>query len=314
MNNKKSVSNKSLGGRRDSAGIGYVIIPRDKDKKSYVQHCLRTGTISLILENGGIIDNVLITKSALNLIDFPEDYDSLGSMLVWINQPRKLQPIVIGLLSKADEFIDFNKETTGFKRANKNYVGNVLVDANKGVVIINSSSTTETNGDIYIFSYNKNKDSKLKVRVSGSVEVDSQYFNLTNSKKLTLTIKDEEIDKKVTSISYEKTKGFTYKDEFDNEMNFKEDLMEIKPNKSFHIGDGNEPMMLSETFKGIFEDFTDIMSDFSKAVAALTVTITSPGNPSTVPVNVTSFIEITAKLKAIKLKYKNFQSGQSSLD
>lgn len=310
----KYVSNRPVGGKRDSAGIGNVIIPSGQDKNKYIQNCLRTGTISIVLESGGVIDNVLVTKSAINSIDFPLDYDLLGSQVVWVNQPRKQQPIIIGIISKTNEFINVNKETSSMRRSNKDFVGDILIDANKGIVIVNSTSTNDKSGDIYVISYNRAKTSKLNVKVSGEINIETPNFNLENSKKLTLTIKDENVDDKETTIFYEKGKGFYYKDEFDNEMNFKEDLMEIKPNKSFKIGDGKEPMMLSDTFKGIFEDFTDILVDFANALPATTVICAAPTQPSGPPVNADVYIQIAGKLEAIKTKYKSFQSNQSSLD
>jgi hypothetical protein len=312
----KYVSTKPLGGKRDSAGIGYIIIPQDKDRDDYIQACLRTGTLSIVLENGGVVDQVLITKSAINELDFPISNDKLGSLVVWINQPKKLQPIVIGTLSKNNEFINFNKESSVLRRVGKDFMGEVSVDANKGVIIINATSSKEDGGDIYIISRNKNEDpekkSNVNIQVSGRVNIESTNFNLTNSKKLSLVIKDPDIDDLVTSIIYEKGVGFSYKDEFNNEFILNDENIQLKPNKHLNIGDGSEPMMLGETFKTIFEDFTDALSKMATYCAAIQVG-TAMG-PSTVPTNAAQFTQIASDLSALKEQYKNFQSKQSSLD
>ena len=44
------VSNRPLSGKRDIAGIGNVIIPNGQDKNKYIQNCLRTGTITIVLD------------------------------------------------------------------------------------------------------------------------------------------------------------------------------------------------------------------------------------------------------------------------
>lgn len=309
---KKYTSNRPIGGIKDNAGIGYVIIPRDNDKKQYIEHCFRTGTVSIVLENGGVIDNVLITKNALNEIDFPVSYKAKGSQLIWINQPRKNQPIAIGCISKTNEFVNFNKNKSSLRRSTKNFVSELLVDAENGVVVITSNSSIEGGGDIYIISTNKNKTSKMVLRVSGEINIASTDFFIENSKQIKFTIKDKDVDDEVTELFYEKGKGFSYKDEFGNEHYMNSDNIQFKPNKKFNLGDGNEPMMLSDTFKSIFNDFTDALSKLASQCAIITCPDSMGGTG--VPNNASQFTQISSDLNQLKEKYKNFQSQQSFLD
>ena len=106
----KYVSTKPISGSRDSAGVGYVTIPEGQTISKYIQHCYRTGTISMALENGGVIDKVIITKSALKDIDFPDSYLDLGTQVFWVNQPRKNIPIIVGCISKTNELVNYNKD------------------------------------------------------------------------------------------------------------------------------------------------------------------------------------------------------------
>lgn len=299
-------STRPASGIKDAAGIGYVIIPAGTDKRKFIDHCFRTGTISLLLENGGVIDNVLVSKSALNEIEFPEKFNTKGSLLIWINQPKKLIPIVIGSLSKTNEFVNFNANKSSLKRSTKNFVSEVLVDAQNGSIIITSNSSIEGGGDIYIISTNKKKNSKFKIQVSGSVEVETPNFITTASNKISLIVKNKDEDDTITKIEYEKGIGFSYSDEFGNEWSVNSDGFNISPSSKFSIGAGDESIMLGNSFKSILEDLTDMISKLASTCAEIQVG-TSMG-PSTVPTNAADLNQISQDIDSIKKKYPDFLS------
>ena len=299
-------STRPASGTKDTAGTGYVIIPAGTDKRKFINHCFRTGTISLLLENGGVIDDVLISKNALNEIDFPEKFNTKGSQLIWINQPRKLRPIVIGSLSKTNEFVNFSANKSSLKRATKNFVSEVLVDAQNGSIIITSNSSIEGGGDIYIVSTNKKKNSKFKIQVSGSIEVETPDFIATASNKISFVVKNKDEDDTVTKIEYEKGVGLSYSDEFGNECSANSGGFNISPSSKFSIGSGEESIMLGDSFKSIFDDLTDMISKLASTCAKIQVG-TSMG-PSTVPTNATDLTQISQDINDIKKKYPDFLS------
>lgn len=305
----KYTSTRPASGIKDAAGIGYITIPAGIDKRKFINHCFRTGTISLLLENGGVIDDVLISKSALNEIEFPEKFNKKGSLLIWINQPRKLRPIVIGSLSKTNEFVNFNANKSSLKRATKNFVSEVLVDAQNGSIVITSNSSIEGGGDIYIISTNKKKNSKFKIQVSGSIEVETPDFITTASNKISFVVKNKDEDDTITKIEYEKGVGLSYADEFGNECSANSGGFNISPSSKFSIGSGEESIMLGDSFKSIFDDLTDMISKLASTCAKIQVG-TSMG-PSTVPTNATDLTQISQDINDIKKKYPDFLSQTS---
>lgn len=302
----KFKSTRPVPGVRDAAGIGYVIIPAGVDKRKFTEHCFRTSTISLLLENGGVLDDVLISKAALSEIEFPEKFNEKGTLLIWINQPRKLRPIVIGSLSKTNEFVNFNVNKGSLKRANKNFVSEVLVDAQNGTIVITSNSSIEGGGDIYIISTNKKKDSKLKVQVSGTIEVETPDFKTTVSNRITLSIKNKEMDDLSTEIMYEKGIGLSYEDEFGNRCTANSDGINISPQSKLSIGSGSDPLILGSAFKEIFSDLTDLISKLASTCAKIQVG-TSMGT-STVPTNTVDLTQISEDINSLKDKYPDFLS------
>lgn len=311
---KRYVSTRPISGSRDSAGVGYIIVPQDQDRDAYINKCLRTGSLTLLLENGGLIGDVLVSKTILNEIRFPKDSNSIGDQLVWVNQPRKNSLIAIGCISKNNEFVNFTKDQSSLRRASDNFVSEVIVDSEKGCLIINSNSSIDSGGDIYVVSFNKDKSSKLNVIISGSINVKSENFNIENSKKISLLIKDSDVDNKITEVSYEKGVGFLYKDEFENQIQINSEKVNIKPVSKFTVGEGKEPALLSETFRIILEDLTNIISEIAQNAAAITVIPTAFETPTSPPANAASFIDSKGKLEALKNKFKDFQSKSSFLD
>jgi len=191
---KTYVATRPIGGKQDAAGIGFVTLPSGYDQEKYIEHCYRSGTVSILMENGGILTDVLITKHALNEIDFPISSNTLGSQVIWVSQPRKKRPIIIGFINKSDEFVSYSKNKSSLRRATGGSVHEVIVDSQKGIVIINSNSAGQTGGDIYILSTNKAKSAKFNIQVGGNINVLSTNFLIPSDHpffaKLTASVND----------------------------------------------------------------------------------------------------------------------------
>ena len=295
MKMKKYITTRPVGGIRDNAGTGFVVIPKDQDINSFIESCFRTGSISLLLENGGVINNVLLSKKEIGEIEFPDSYDSFGSQLVWINLPKKNQPIVIGSISKTNEFTSFSKNKSSLRRVTKGFVNEIVVDSEKGCIIINSNSSKETGGDIYIISTNKEKNSSLNIIVSGDINIRSKNTIIENSKKTSFIIKDKNIDENITEISYEKTIGFSYRDEFKNEAYLNNDNIQFKPNSKFNIGGGREPITLANSLG-------DLLDEFITQVSIATVTTLMGPMPL---LNASAISALKNKINTIKSKLSN---------
>jgi hypothetical protein len=255
-------------GARDYCGIGNIVIPKDKDPQQYITRCFRTGMVSIVLENGGIVDNVIVSKSAIKDLAFPDDYKSLGSQVIWLNKPRQNQPIIIGIFSKNNELINVSRYKDSMRKASQYGLVEMIVDSSKGVAIINSTSFSEKGGDIYIISTNKQQSSKLNIMVSGTINITTPDLNIINSDTLSIVIKDSTKDKNVTSISYTKGKGFSYADEFGNKYIINQDNIQFSPKSKFNIGNGNQPIPLGNA---LLEQLQNTQAQVTAIITALSV-------------------------------------------
>jgi len=281
------LSNRPLG-HRDHCGIGNVILPLDQDREIYMQRCLRTSTISIALENGGVAHRVIVAKHILKDVDFPPDSKTLGSQVIWLNKPGNNQPMIIGLFDKSDEItiVDPNQDNIGGSSTSAS--AQVIIDKKKGIIIINANSFLQNQdnqsgesvgGDIYIISTNANQNSTLNVEISGSVNVTTQDFSY-NGKSFSLNIQDPSVDNAVTSISYVKGQGLTYVDEFNNQINVTQGKFQIVPSGSLNIGQGKEPIPLGTTLQSQIEKTNNLLQSLLNVIEGASIPEPGNGSPS----------------------------------
>ncbi len=307
----KRVTTKSIG-VREPAGTAHIIIPQDLDPINYVQYCYRTSSVSIVLENGGIINNVVVSISTLRDITFPEEKNKLGSQIIWVNRPKTNTPMIIGVMTKNNELVLYDKDTISLKGKSKTGSGEVTVDKKNNNIILNANSQIEDGGNIYIVSNNRSKTSKISISISDLLELICKNVSLQVKEKFELIIKNAQLNKLITNITYENGIGFDYIDEFQNLIHFDEEVMRFDPNKLLYIGEGTEPITLGDTLENLLGQFIDITNSLSQAVAKLTVP-TAMG-PSGVPTNIAEFNKVAADLLSLKEQFVNFKSKKSFTD
>lgn len=218
---KEFVSTRPVPGVRNSAGIGYIIIPIDVSRDKYIANCYRTSSVSIAFENGGSLDQISVSKNVLREIEFPIDNTQLGSLVLWVNLPKFNHPVIIGVIAKTDEIEDISEKQFLLNRTTE--IGHVEIagDAKSGTLFINVESFTDKDGAINIVLKNKTKTAKLNVKVLGDVNIESEgNINLQTTGELNFTIQDLIKDNLITTIKYKKGEGFTYEDEFGNQQVF----------------------------------------------------------------------------------------------
>jgi len=96
---------------RDDILIGYVIVPPDfPSREDYIDECKRHSTLSVVLETGSIVHDVLTPISIMNILTggrdadgFPKDGKVLGDCVLLNMLPRQNFPIVVQIYPKRDE-------------------------------------------------------------------------------------------------------------------------------------------------------------------------------------------------------------------
>lgn len=285
-------------GERYSAGVGYLILPNDLDRDTYIRYCFNTNTISIALENGGILNNVQCTKSVMQQLEFPLNTKEVGSQVVWTDQEALGYPVVVGVLLRSDQVTDLSENQTSQRRVTNNGSSEILVDGKNPFIIINSDSLKDTGGDIYIVSKNTGLTSKININSSGEINLSSQNIQASISNELNIIIRDSLQDDKITTINYTKGKGFNYEDEFDNQIEVKDGKINIVSD-NINLGGDNatEPILLGDTTVSMIDNILEILG------RTTTTTLIGPQPLLTAP----EFIALRAQLETLKSKKHNIE-------
>lgn len=280
---EKTVSTKSIS-KRNSAGIGYIVLPLDIDREIYVRECYRKGAISIAMEDGGVVDDVIVSNEALNKLTFPKSSKELGSMIFWVNIPKKNQPIVIGTLNKNNEFIGLSENEFSFKRESDQ--GFVEVSGNgqnsELNIIVNNIGGR---GKINLIAANKSSTAEVNVKVKGDIKMyASGNINLQAENSIIITIGN-------TTIKYVEDQGFTYQDQFGNLIEIEDQKMTIDSTEILHGKEAEESAVLGNTLQSILERLIDGINQ---------LTVTTSSGPSGTPINAAVFTEIKGDLESIK--------------
>jgi len=237
---EKYVSTRVVG-YRNSAGIGYVVIPPDIDRTKYIDESLKSGKLSLLLEDGGVVENCIVSKNILNDIEFPKDYNNLGSMVAWVNKPKQNTPIIVSVLQKANEVNDLSENQMVFRRNMGSNSAEVSLFGKLGSVLINAKGSTGKSGRIDIVCENTDNTAQVNLIVKGNVKVktsDTIVLETNNS----FEVKVDEFNK----IRLEKNNGFLLEDSFGNEI--------LSQEKGFSIRNKNANL------KNIINDLLDLLT------------------------------------------------------
>lgn len=171
----EGVSRENLGNYNYPVGYGYVTIPTNIDRESYIQTCYRKERIAVQLDSGGgVINNCYITKQAIQDVIFPNNPDELGSCVVFMCPQFNNLPIVIGVVSKPDE--SQLLEDLSFKKIVSSRGAKVSIEGKgkTGELFINVESDDEGEAGVFVTLNSKNNTAKFKVNCFGDINLYSE--------------------------------------------------------------------------------------------------------------------------------------------
>lgn len=280
-----------------TAGVGFVVVPSNIDREQYIKDCYRTNTLSI---NGGIgygiFNGVHADNDVMQNITFPTDEENRGTAVVWVRDSISQLPVIVAVLRKQSEYYNLSENQYRLKRNNtdKTRVVELFVDGDTSDFELTVIGDKKQPARVNIKLSSQNKDSVFTLSCDNEI-------NVSSDKKITLE-SNEQINVQLTqkgenkaTIKYVIEEGFSYKDEFENEITCKDGEVNIISKKINH-NSGKEPMVLGETLAGI-------MKEILTAIQKLTVI--TPVGASSPPVNLTDFAAIKAKIDTIKSKISN---------
>lgn len=266
----KSVGTQSIPGTfKEAITIGYITVPAEEDRDSYISTCFGTGRVSIMTENAEIIHKVPIGINSLNVVKFPKERGKIGSPVLITYNKVFSQHFVTDVFNSNDEFQPISENDFILTRKVDDEEVSVVGKGNKGSLFLTASK------EAHISIGKKTKKGKLDLQVHGDATVGVQG-------KLLKIITDNEAQ---IEVSHPNTKDKTI-------VTIKKDTIQIVSPKII-LGKGEEPLVLGDTLKSVLEDLINAIGK---------ITVPTAMGPSGVPINAPQFQKISKSLNKILSK------------
>lgn len=266
-------------------GFGNIIIPAKSPREEFIKKCYNTETVSILTNNGELLNEVRIDRNILQDIEFPEEEQGLGSMLVWVNERTINETIVIAVLSKNNQTQLLNDKE--FKLQKETDQGLVYISGrgDKGELYINVETDEDTGGNVFINVVNGSETATFNIDVKGNVNISCDETLIEGTK---------------TRISTLDTNG----DE-DGYIELDEDL-NLKPTGNVNLGEASEPIVLGdkneESLDALLDGSKDIVDDLKTfANTQKTVLISAAGVPGGYVALIPGYEVLLASMNALEL-------------
>lgn len=187
-----------------SVGLGYVVVPPDVDRDTYIANCYLNETVSILPDNGGFsFNNIKVSKSALQDIEFPKGKDGLGSCVVYLLHPRMKYPIIIAVIGKNNESAVLNYKEFKLTKSDGTNSVTILGSGTEGNLFLSVESEGEDKGGIYVTVNNRDNLGVLSLEVKGDVIIISKSLTAEIKENISLKSKEFLLENKKTVIKSE---------------------------------------------------------------------------------------------------------------
>lgn len=301
---------------RKTSGTGYVILNNQQPREKYVKSCFKNQTINIITNDGEIIPNCLVAKGVWNHITFPENTKARGSSLLWINIPYLERVVVIGVLNKRDEILEYDDEKI-FKFRRKVGDNNIVFsgDGKQGVFNFLTEGQEEGESQVTYKLLNDNQQALFDIYVQGNVKLNVENdvdFRVGN--QITIVVRDDANPGKSAKITYKLGEGFTLLDEFSNQVKTNDGgvYVEVPADKKVYTvasGSTGQPALLGDNTYSLLQTNIQLLEKLITTLKAATASNSGPVLQSAIfPAISTLEINLTTmknKMQTIKSQNQN---------
>ena len=210
---------------------GYIMIPTQIDRDSYIETCYRTNKVCVLVEGGLFKTDVYITNEAIQNIQFPEEPGEKGTQVVIASGAFRNQPIIIGTLQGNNEIFAWSEEIQRFRKTSEDTDMLFCMDPiNRewNLNLVGKSKPINLN-----ITMGGNVEHKIRLQSSGEIELKaSEKVKVTGYKSIEAEIVN--VKKEVESPGEEVRKIVFDMEKFEHQL---QELYEIANRDSESIKD-----------------------------------------------------------------------------
>lgn len=254
MNTKKSIGKRS-NGRRQAISTWNVFIPPDINRRDYILNCFRTSSVSLTNDNAEVVHRVPVGKLAIQMINFPEDYNELGSMVICGYLNYKDTIVVLDILD-VDGYSGNEEHQLKITKNTDDGSAEVFLDGENGIAALNSHSR-KGKAITSISASDKNKTAEVNIRSNGTVNINSNKgINLKDNTGFDVEIFDGVADQDKTNLKADrKNIDLSVTDgEKTTTIHADKEKIDLVANDKVNLGSGEEPIVLGNTLAKLLKE------------------------------------------------------------
>lgn len=200
--------------------VANVMIPKGVDRATFIQHCYNSGTVMVVGADYQREFDVYVDKEVLKCIVFPPASHITGSSVLCItDRIDGTSKVVAVFLDKNTQKEIYEENQYRILRAGADTFVDFDIKGASGEWFLCSKSIGNGSKSVVKLLNPQNK-ALLEVLIQGGLDLTVDDFLRTHiQKELTVTVEDVTNSKnKKTEIKYVLGEGFTYTDEFGNNL------------------------------------------------------------------------------------------------
>lgn len=172
---------------------GYIMIPTDVDRDSYIDTVFRTNIVSIMTDGGVFRNDAYITNEALQNIWFPEEAGQKGTQVIIASSDFLNQPTVIGTFIGNDETPGWSEDIIRFRKQVKDVTMSMTMDPKNKEWNLNLWAFDDpVNFNVVLGGHEKNK---IKLQSSGEAEVvASKKVKVTGYKEIIAEVVNAQVE------------------------------------------------------------------------------------------------------------------------
>lgn len=173
-----------------SNGFGFLTIPVDKSRDSYLRDFYLTGTCMLITTFNAIKNQILVPKHLIDGCEFPQIAGDKGSLVHWTRIPGSGQLVITGIFLKDSTFNSSSEKRKSETIESDSGVVNITKDLNINGYQISVTGDREKPGQILLTVSDGKSKSKLLLHGGGLTVLQSSNLQI-DTNELSIKLSDE---------------------------------------------------------------------------------------------------------------------------
>lgn len=268
----------SIGDDRIGVGFGYIIIPNDVDRDTYIRNVYSTGYCMIVTHFNEVIKDVLIPTQLIQELSFPRLSNQYGSLVSVSNVSSSNQVVIRSIHLKPGQYHRYKENVYSSIRENDEFKMSSIKNLRTGVWIMSHVNEDGSDGGIVLRSSCEDSSSSIKINADGTFKISADNeIEIYAEKSLNISIGSEEEEVSILTIDQEGSLSYT--DKYDNKISIIEGNITIE-SPNIKIGDlAEQSAVLGDELKKQIEKDSKLLSTLITAISSAPV-VPSDGGAS----------------------------------